>query len=455
MTDETATLIEFVRDTELSDVPETVTTHAKRMVLDTTGVTLRGADAEAARIARDATPGVTADATTGGPGLTGTDRRGDAAEVAFPMGVQAHVHDYDDVHQRMGGHPSAPVLSALLPLAEARDASGRDLLRAFVLGTEVTVALGAILNPGHYERGWHPTAVFGAIGATVGSGGLLDLDGPELRRAIGIAVSRAGGSKVNFGTMTKSAHVGDAARTGVRSARLAAAGFTASEASLEADFGGFFNLFEGEPPHDVGDTIETLGTDWHLLEPAVGFKPYPCCGSTHAAVDAVLALREAGVDPEEVRRVTVTEHPRRLDHTDRLAPDTILDAKFSVQYCVAVALATGSVRLEDFTPEAIGRQRIRNLADRVVTDPDPDAVPHEWGAVVVGETEDGREETATVTHPRGSAENSLSDEELDEKYRRCAGHVLGGEDVERSLGTIRALETCRNVSSLLDSLTTA
>lgn len=455
MTDETAAVADFVAATTWADVPADVRTLATRMVLDTVGVTVRGADTEAAAIVRDAL--VDLGSTSDGPArVPGTDRGGDAADAAFLTGVQAHVHDYDDVHQGMGGHPSAPVLSALLPLADATDASGQDLCRAFVLGTEVTVALGAVLNPGHYERGWHPTAILGTVGAALGAGALLALDRQALRRATGLAVSRACGTKANFGTMTKSAHVGEAARAAVESARLADAGFTASEAALEADFGGLFDLFQGDPPYAVGDAVDRLGDDWHLLDPPVGVKPYPCCGSTHAAIDAALDVRpDGGLEPEDVERVVVTEHPRRLGHTDNPTPQSVLDAKFSVQYCVATALATGSVVLEDFTPAAIERTDVRAHTDRVETAPDSDAGFHEWGANVVVATTDGEELSATVPHPSGSAENPLSDGELDEKFRRCAGHVYADADVEMLRDTIRSLDEVDDLSTLLQTLSTA
>jgi len=293
MADETAAFADFIRDTTLPDVPGDVRTHATRMILDTVAVTVRGADTDAATIVADAILdlGPASDAPARVPG---TAIGGSPTDAAFLTGVQAHVHDCDDVHQVMGGHPSAPVLSALLPLSDSTVTSGGDLLRSFIIGTEVTVALEAILNPGHYERGWHPTAVLGTVGAALGAGSLLGLDQSELRSATGVAVSRSAGVKTNFGTMTKSAHVGEAARAGLEAARLAASGFTVDETALEADFGGFFELFEGDPPHSVDDAVDRLGEDWHLLNPSVGFKPYPCCRSTHAAIDAALEVRSSG-----------------------------------------------------------------------------------------------------------------------------------------------------------------
>lgn len=443
-----AKIARFVRETRTSDLPGDVVDQAKRMVLDTTGVTLRGVNSEAARIARSTS-------SCGGPArLPGTERRGEIGTVAYLTGIAAHVHDFDDVHQTMGGHPSAPVLAALVGLADAEGASGAELLRAFVVGTEIEARLGVALNPGHYERGWHPTGVLGTVGATLAAGALLDLDDGALRRATGLAASKAGGVKANFGTMTKSAHVGEAARAGVEAARLARRGFTANESALDADFGGFFDLFSGDRPASVREAFGDLGDRWIVADPPVWFKRYPCCGSTHAAIDAALDVQSAApLAPEEVRSVSVVEHPRRLGHTDRPHPESVLDAKFSVQYCTAVALATGSVRLRDFTTEALERPAIRRLTDCVDAVADPDLVSHEWGARVVVEDGTGECRESTVPHPTGTGANPIPDDELHDKYRRCAGAVLADDAVESSLTAIRSLETVGDISYLVTLLT--
>jgi 2-methylcitrate dehydratase PrpD len=453
MTGETARLCEFVAATGYDDVPDGVVTHAKRMILDTVAVTVRAVDEEAVRIVRETTAGIDAD-DGGDARVPGTNLSGDPTDAAFLTGVMSHVLDFDDLNTVLGGHPSAPVLSALLPLADARGATGEDLLRAFVHGTDTVVLLGEVLNPGHYERGWHPTAICGHVGAAIGAGSLLDLDADELRRAVGISVSQAAGSKVNFGTMTKSYHVGRVARAGVEAALLAEAGFTADESALEADFGGLFDLFEGDPPHDVGDVFETLDSRWWLADPPTGFKPWPCCGSTFAAVDAALDLHEEDFDVDEIRTVTVTEHPQRLDHTNRPNPTTGLEGKFSVQYCVAIALANGDVWLDDFEDETVRTQQ-RDLVERVEAVADAEAVPNDRSAILDVELADGSVVEHTVVHPYSSPNDPMSDEDLDEKYRRCVRYALDDDAVTASLDAIRNAETVDDVGELVDQLVTA
>jgi len=271
-TSETERLCRFLATTETGDVSRPVAEHAKSTVFDTVGVTVAGIETDAAALARETTRlRVNGD----GPRLVGTDLAGPAGDVAFASGVASHALDFDDVHHRMGGHPSAPVLSALLPAAERSGASCEALLGAFVAGCEAAIALANVMNPGHYERGWHPTSVLGTLGAAAGVGVLFDLDAERLRHAVGVAASGAGGLKGNFGTMTKPYHVGDAARTGLEVAELAAEGFTANPGILETPFGGFCDCFEGDPPHDFDDHLERLGDPWKIRSPPVAFKPYP------------------------------------------------------------------------------------------------------------------------------------------------------------------------------------
>jgi 2-methylcitrate dehydratase PrpD len=347
------------------------------------------------------------------------------------------------------------VLSALLTAAERSGAGGAAFLEALVAGCETAVTLANVLNHGHYERGWHPTAVVGTVGAAAGVGVLHGLDADRLRHAVGVAASGAGGLKANFGTMTKPYHVGAAARTGLEAADLAAEGFTANPDVLEASFGGFCDLFEGDPPHDFADHLARLGDPWKIRDPPVAFKPYPCCGSAHAAIDAALALRSGpDIDPASIDRVQIVEHPRRLDHTDRPHPDGGLDAKFSVQYCVAVALRHGDVWLEHFEPATVEAEMERSLVDRVTVRRDADRFADmKWGAEVRVRTADGTERTGLVPAPRGSAENPLTSDELEEKYRRCLGPRVDEHDVQRSVSLVRKLDTINDVRTVIDSLT--
>lgn len=449
---QTERLCQFVVDTEYGDIPTAVSDHAKEMIVDSMAATLAAHDSDPASIVTDVYRDAYGDG--GDARVPGTCETGTVRDVAFLTGVRSHALDFDDVHHRMGGHPSTPVLSALLPVAEKEGLSGADLLRSFVLGVEIEVLLADVLNPGHYERGWHPTAIVGTIGAAAAVGDLLGLTLPQLRNAVGIAASQAAGMKGNFGTMTKPLHVGNAARSGQEAAELSLGGFTANDEILELEFGGFCDLFQGDPPYDFDSHLDRLGSPWAILDPPVGFKPYPCCGSTHSAIDAALELRERDdLSPDAIESVRIAEHPRRLSHTNEPSPKTALDGKFSVQYCVTTALLDGTVWIDHFDDETVTDGAYQSFLPRVEVVSDQESfTDREWGARVTVETAEG-ERTATVDAPKGSADNPMTSAELTEKYRRCASTSIDDDAVEASLVMLRDLDRVDDTSDLIDVLT--
>lgn len=440
-------ICEFVLATEFDDLSEEVVDLTTRMVVDTVGVALAATSTDTVGTAERALETASPESH-----VVGGFRTSSVRDAGLMNGILAHALDFDDVHHSMGGHPTAPVLSAALPVAARRSISGSELLTALVLGTEVEITLAKVLNPGHYERGWHPTSVLGTFGAVTAAGSVLGLDLAELRNAFGIAASSASGIKGNFGTMTKPYHVGNAARSGLEAAQLASRGFTANERILELGFGGFLDLFQGDSGIEYDNHFETLGSPWSILQPRTSFKPYPCCGSTHAAVDAALSLRHE-IDPDSIAAVEIAAHPRRLEHTDRHAPETGLEAKFSIQYCVSTALLDGDLWIDHFSREAVRREDVRTLQERVTVRKDEEGfATDEWGARVVVETDDSERVTATIAAPRGSGANPLSDAEFERKYRRCASRALDDEQVETSLERLQGIETAADVSRIANAL---
>jgi 2-methylcitrate dehydratase PrpD len=443
----TASLAAFAAETEFADVPPKPIEIATRMVTDTVGVALAATDEPIANRAREGLPSPSAAVPTLSGEGTGTVR-----EAALQNGILAHALDYDDVHEGMGGHPSAPVVAALLPLAHRDGGSGAEFLTAFLVGTEAEIRLAEALNPGLYERGWHPTSVTGTVGAAVAAAKFTACSPSEVRRAVGIAASEASGIKANFGTMTKPFHVGNAARAGVEAADLAAAGFTASEDAIERGFGGFCDLFRGETTPAVDHVGESLGDPWAITDPRPFFKAAPACGSVQSAIAAAVSLSDR-VDPADIDSVEVVEHPRRLDHTDNPTPKSGLDAKFSVQYCVAVALRDGAVTLDHFA-EDVPRAAVQRRADTVSVRRDADRFADcEYGAAVTVTTASGDTLTELVEAPPGSARNPMSADEFSAKYRRCARRALPEGRVESTLEVLGRLESLPDLSELVDALT--
>ncbi|MFB6311963.1 MAG: MmgE/PrpD family protein [Salinirussus sp.] len=447
MTGPTQALCEFASGVEYQQIPNDVREVGTRMITDTVGVALAAGDSDVEATLRQGF-----EAPGDRYGVPGGQSVGDIRAAALYTGTLAHALDFDDVHEGMGGHPSAPVLGALLPLADREAASGRELLVALLAGAEVEITLAEAMNPGHYERGWHPTAIVGTIGAAIGAGQLLGLTSEELQRAVGIAASEAAGIKANFGTMTKPLHAGNAARAGIEAADLADAGYTASMDSLERPFGGLCDLFKGDTEPNLEELVSDVGDPWAVVDPRIWFKAYPCCGSVQSAVDAGLELREV-TEPDAIQAITVTEHPRRLDHTDTPSPTTGLDAKFSVQYCLAAALIDGEITIDHFRDGAVPRDDIQTLADRVQLDRDTDAfADRAYGASVTLQTDSGTTHTRMVDAPPGSAGNPLTTEQFEKKFRDCARRSLDEQAVDEAWGQLSDLEHVEDMGTLVATI---
>ena len=406
------------------DLPAAALSAAKTAILDTVGVTLAGAREPCAAIV-DRT--ITAGESRGECLIFGTNRRAPALDAALINGTAAHALDFDDVSDTLGGHPSAPILAALFALAEKLDADGASFLAAYVAGFETAARIGRGVNYCHYEKGWHPTATLGVFGAAAASCHLLRLAPAVSAQALAIAASLAGGIKANFGTMTKPFHVGHCARDGLMAALLARDGFTANPAALEHKQG-FLMVFNGEGNFDPAAILRDWGQPFDIVEPGVGIKQYPCCASTHAPLDAMIALvGEHDLRPDMVERVQSLTHPRRLAHTDRPDPRSGLDAKFSVQYCLARALAHGRIALDHFDGDAFGDPEIRRLMGRIEAVPKPErtATGDSFGGEVRVFLKDGRMLAREVGEPLGRGrDNPLPAEALAAKFADCAGRVL-------------------------------
>ena len=443
-----------------ADVTPEALLWAKRGILDTVGVTLAGAEEACSRrvaqmVAIEDGPA----ARKEGALLFGYGRRTSASNAALVNGTAAHALDFDDCNNTLGGHPSAPILPGLIALGEIRGASGRDIILAYLAGFETETAIAKGVNFHHYEKGWHPTATLGTFGAAAAAAKLIGLDAENTAAALAIAVSFASGVKANFGTGTKPLHVGHSARNGLTAALLSEQDFTANLEAFEHRQG-FFERFNGAGNYDP----DRIGEDWadpfNIVKPGLAIKQFPCCGSTHPAVDAMLKLRrENDLNAENVAHVLSWTHPRRLSHTNRPDPKEPLDAKFNVQYVLARALLEGQVAIEHFEGDAFNDPAVRRIMDRITAEPHPEAVmetTEHFFAEVTVTTTDGRKLLTFLDQPVGRSPSSpLPPGALAAKFRNCAGRALASAAVEDLLGLIESLETVPDISHMTDIIDTA
>jgi 2-methylcitrate dehydratase PrpD len=442
----TSAIAEFVTKSRWEDCPAAAVDAARRAILDCLGVMLAGSVEPAARIVTDI-----AHSEGGAPLATvvGTSLRTGAVWAALANGTAAHALDFDDTNFAMLGHPSAPVLSAALAAGELALADGRALVHAFLLGFEVETTLAEVLNPPHYERGFHATGTLGTMGAAAAAARVLGLDATQTRTALAIAASQASGLKENFGTMTKPFHAGHAARSGVLSALLARKDFTASEQALEGPQGYLAVLGAGKCYEQA---LETLGAPWKILTTGVAVKPYPSCACTHSIIDGALELRRThAIIAEQIEQITVgvgPSVPRILIHSN---PRSGLEAKFSAEFSAAAALCEGRVGIATFSDDKTDDPAIRALMQRVRVEVDPE-IPgegdrHVWTRVTV-RLRDGRQVAIAPRPVPGHPGSPLSLDQLRSKFTDCARIVLPEDRVESVRQMVEGLDGCPDLRSL-------
>jgi 2-methylcitrate dehydratase PrpD len=387
--------------------------------------------------------------------VLGSGFRASSPDAALANGTMAHALDYDDVTKSMSGHPSVPLVPAVFALGEELSVSGEKVLEAYIVGFEVEAKVGRAVNPSHYEKGWHATSTLGVLGAAAAGAKLLGLSTEKTRMALGIAASQASGVRLNFGSMTKPFHAGNAARGGVMAAMLAGRGFTADREVLEKPLG-FCHVFAESGASSPEKAVENLGDPFEVVSPGVGLKPYPSCRCTHSALDAMIKLvAEKGISPDEVEKVECGVNaitPQVLIH-DR--PRTALEGKFSMQFCLAVALREGRAGLAQFTDEKVQEDATQELIQKVNMFVHPEFEGPGLGnlpAIVTVHLKNGESVSQRMDSPKGDPDAPLIESEVTEKYRDCAGYVLPPEKVERSLEMLAGLEKLKNVRALMDNL---
>lgn len=295
-------LARFVASLSYDDLPPEAVRLAERCFVDTVGVGLAGATAAAGSVAAET---IEAAYDDGPSSLLGRSGTAPMAEAAFVNGTAAHALDYDDVSNGTDGHPSATMIGPILAAAEGRDATGREILMAFVAGFE---AQCYIARPNLRDRtgvglhpvGWHPIAIFGTFGATAAVANLFDLGEREIPHALNIAASKPSGIKRNFGSLMKPMHAGQSGAAGVRAALLAEHGGDATEDAIEE---GFYPVYADIEDLDT-DVLPALGEEWSILEEGADIKKYPSCYATHTAIHATASLAEEhDIRPRDVERI--------------------------------------------------------------------------------------------------------------------------------------------------------
>jgi len=447
----TKRVAEFVVKTGYRQIPQEAVKIAKDAILDCLGCMIAGAKEPPPELVTQYVKEL------GGKPEAGVITKGfktSAPLAALVNGTMAHVLDYDDVAASWWGHPTVVLLPTVFALAEKGKLSGEAILEAYILGFEVGSRVNQGLGIGYYNAGWHATITAGTLATAVAAAKMMKLDTEKVRMALGIAASLTGGLKRNFGTMTKSLHAGMAAHDGIIAASLAKQGFSADDSIFEVPQG-YCQIYSQN--YNLEKITQGLGSPFDIISPGLTIKPYPCCRATHLSIDAMLYLIhkhdiKAG-DVVEVKCRTAPSVPVMLYYHE---PKASLEGKFSLEYCMAVALLDRDVKLAQFEDERVNRSDVQKLLRKV-------RYVHPEGVDWTGETrpaagvtvrlKDGREFSHELRHAKGDPATPLSQEELAAKFRDCAQKVLSSRDTERCLDMITNLESLKNISPLMDILT--
>jgi 2-methylcitrate dehydratase PrpD len=424
----TAHTAEFVVNLRLADIPSETLELGKKSILDGLGLALSGSKAETWKLIQEYLKPLGFPPSRGAAVL-GSGVRLPARFAAFANGVAIHVDDFDDTQlasakDRVYGlltHPTVPVLPAALAIAEVEGKSGKDLLVAYHSGVEVECKIAEAISPRHYEDGFHSTGTCGVFGGAAACAKLKGLDSLHTARAFGVAASQASGLRENFGTMMKPFHAGHAAEAGVVSADFAAIGWSAAEQILEAGRG-FFHAYGGT--YDPSAIIGKLGNPWTLQNPGVSIKPFPSGSLTHPGMTELQRLIRANsikaTDVESVEVGTNHNMPNALIHHH---PTTGLQAKFSMEFCMAILLLDGKADQTKYTDAVVNRDDVKKMVDRVrfYVDPEAEKAGFDKMTTILKITlKGGQVITGRADFGKGSPTDPMTYEEVAEKFHGCA-----------------------------------
>jgi 2-methylcitrate dehydratase PrpD len=425
------------------DIPESAFAWARHALLDWFAVTIAAQREPLVEMLVAECAGSEDDPCT----LVGQGRRARPLEAALINGSASHALDYDDVNRRLHGHPTVCMAGAALALGEALKASGRDVLAAFIAGTEVGCNLGEMSDEGHYEAGYHATGTMGTFGAAAAAARLMRLDAERTARAFGIAASQASGLKCNFGTMTKPLHAGKGAMNGLLAARLAARGFTANTGAVEAPQG----FADTQVPGFDGGPVRPDPARAFAVEGTL-FKYHAACYLTHACLEAIGELREKhGVTLDGIETATLYFRPTHLSVCCIPAPKTGLEIKFSIAHLAAMALdGVDTAALESYSNANANNHRYVAAREEKVRMEPRDEIDRLAGLVMV-EMKDGRklEEAGDVGKPARDLDAQW--DRLSAKFAALTHPVIGEARANALRDAIAGLGDAADLKALMEA----
>lgn len=446
----------FVIQATYESIPAEVIELGKKSILDGFGLALAGSRAESGSISRKYVEQI--GVCNGKATVIGTSTRTAPRFAALLNGISIHADDFDDTQlaaakDRVYGllmHPTVPVLPAIFALAEQRAVTGKEWLVAYHVGGEVECKIAEAIAPRHYQDGFHTTGTCGPFGSAAACAKLLNLDLSKTLNSFALAASQSGGLRENFGTMTKPFQAGRAAESGLVSTELAGLGWTAAEQILEADRG-FFHAAGGS--YDPSAIMDRLGKPWTFQAPGVSLKPYPSGSLTHPAMTELARLIQAhNILAAQVEKVDVGANHNMTTTLLHHQPKTGLEAKFSMEFCLAILLIERKAGLSEFSDRTVRRSDVQDMIRKIHFYVDPEAESagfDKMTSILKIHLKDGRIITGRADFAKGSPTNPMSFDETATKFLGCADYAeWPKEKAEKIIAFIKAMETAPDMSKL-------
>ncbi|MCZ6656252.1 MAG: MmgE/PrpD family protein [Gammaproteobacteria bacterium] len=439
----TMRLAQRIAGARFDEIPANAVEVGKQALMDFIGVTVAGAHEPLANILVDE-----AEHEGGHPQaqLIGRATKATASQAALINGSAGHAHDYDDVHNAMSGHPTVPVAPTALALAECLGKSGRDLITAFCAGVDAECILGRYAGPAHYARGWHATGTLGSFGAAAAAAHLKGLDAETTARALGIAGTQAAGLKSQFGTMCKPLHAGHAAATGLQAANLAARGFTSRSDILETEQG--FMATQSESA-DLARFDSALAKQAFTQD--ICFKYHAACYLTHSSIEATNNLcSKNAFDPNDIVAVDIEVDEGHLRVCNIQEPQTGLEAKFSLRFTAAMALAgIDTSSIEIYTDELTRDPTLVGFRDKVTVSAHEARNPD---SIVTIRTKDGADHVDAFNVAIPMTDLDAQWQKLETKFHALVDPRLGTRQAQAIVAACHALEDMDELNEFFPEL---
>ena len=437
-------LSEFLVEFRTRVLPPDVVHAAARCIVDWMAATVPGGVQPPATVLALA---LADEEAAGAAVLIPSGQKTGARAAALINGCAAHTIEFDDIYRDALYHPGAPTISAALAIAQQRHASGDLFVRSVIAGYELSTRIGVVVQPTHYNF-WHTTGTVGTFGAAAAAASILNLDAKRCAHALATSGTLAAGLQQAFRShsMSKPLHSGHAAETGLLAALGAERGLTGTIDILEGPRG--FGAAMSNSP-DFECMLDNRDA-FNIRD--MTFKNYSACGHTFAAIDAVRELKARhGLRASDIESIEIATYAKAIEVVGNLNPQTAFEAQFSLTYCVAVSLATGSARLEAFTAERLLDAEVRSLMSRTALSVEPHSesvYPRQRAATVTVMTKDGRALAHHAPTRKGDPDNPLSDAELSDKFVELVAPIYGTVPARDLLAALWDIDSLGDLAAL-------